>query len=535
MKYNLIRETVTLREKIGNEKTQLVLDGDLIVSDIKPDIDTLLQKDYELYTELVEVVDSRINFSGKLVLKILYLCKGDTKAIHSIDYVIDIKDFLVVENISPDSDISFNMELLNIDYSLQNDRKLSYQAVINVSAHCNKNVFSDVIVDIDNLDDDQVKHGIIKINQFVGDINETINIKEEIHINTGSPNISELLQTNVHISNKDVRIINNNAHVTGNLEITFLYKGDALESLIEIVSHEIPFEKSFSFDEDDVSDTLHPEVFLDCHDKFISVIQDEDGEERCLSLESVISVHIKLTKEIQKRIVIDTYILNKKSNLSLKTLEFDKLISRNKSQCVVKEILTVSDIYPSMLQIIGAKSKCIIDDVTLLNNKILVEGVIDSNVLYIAEDDNKPLCTLKETIPFSQTIETKGAKEGMNINSSASVEHITFNLINDREVDLRITLGLNITVENPQNYRVIDNIEFEDFSDDELGSIASVTIYVVQPKDTLWDIAKKYNTTIQEILTVNDLDIDTNIDGDVENSNKLVPYSKLVIVKKIVL
>ena len=35
---------------------------------------------------------------------------------------------------------------------------------------------------------------------------------------------------------------------------------------------------------------------------------------------------------------------------------------------------------------------------------------------------------------------------------------------------------------------------------------ASVTIYVVNSGDTLWDLAKKYNTTMDSLIKINELE-----------------------------
>jgi len=54
---------------------------------------------------------------------------------------------------------------------------------------------------------------------------------------------------------------------------------------------------------------------------------------------------------------------------------------------------------------------------------------------------------------------------------------------------------------------------------------ASITIYVVQVADTLWKIAKKYNTTIQEIVRVNQIE-DSNV---IKVSQKLIIPGRIVI------
>ena len=53
--------------------------------------------------------------------------------------------------------------------------------------------------------------------------------------------------------------------------------------------------------------------------------------------------------------------------------------------------------------------------------------------------------------------------------------------------------------------------------------MAGAVIYMVQPGDTLWKIAKRYRTTVENILAVN----------EIENPDLIYPGQKLLIIKQI--
>ena len=52
--------------------------------------------------------------------------------------------------------------------------------------------------------------------------------------------------------------------------------------------------------------------------------------------------------------------------------------------------------------------------------------------------------------------------------------------------------------------------------------IVTIIIYVVQPGDTIWNIAKKYNTTGDDIVAIN----------EIENPDKIYPGQKILVLKK---
>ncbi len=51
----------------------------------------------------------------------------------------------------------------------------------------------------------------------------------------------------------------------------------------------------------------------------------------------------------------------------------------------------------------------------------------------------------------------------------------------------------------------------------------SIIIYMIQKDDTLWDIAKRYNTTVDEIVLAN----------NVLSPTTLMPGEKIIIEKKV--
>ena len=53
--------------------------------------------------------------------------------------------------------------------------------------------------------------------------------------------------------------------------------------------------------------------------------------------------------------------------------------------------------------------------------------------------------------------------------------------------------------------------------------MACAVIYMVQPGDTLWKIAKRYRTTVEDILAIN----------EIENPDLIYPGQKLLIIKQI--
>lgn len=56
-------------------------------------------------------------------------------------------------------------------------------------------------------------------------------------------------------------------------------------------------------------------------------------------------------------------------------------------------------------------------------------------------------------------------------------------------------------------------------SEEEIQKNASITIYIISEGDTLWNLAKKYSTTVDEIVRIN----------EIEDPNFLMAGEKILI------
>ena len=79
-------------------------------------------------------------------------------------------------------------------------------------------------------------------------------------------------------------------------------------------------------------------------------------------------------------------------------------------------------------------------------------------------------------------------------------------------------MNMNLDTSKTANLKLIDEIETNGEREEEDYSII---MYVVKKGDTLWKIAKKYGSTIDDIVRTN----------GIENPDKIYPGEKLYIPK----
>ncbi len=518
-----VKKNIIIDKKIGKEISQLLLEGDIIVPDSKPDMDRLLKKSANAYIDSREVGNERISFKGSLDIDILYMAKGEEKTVHSMKASNPINDFINMEGINNDMFVSTSCDITNIEYKIINDRKVSYRAVIDVMAEVISKEENEVVIDIEDLPESQMKKAQISMNRLIIGKNDRFIVKEEINLASGKPNIRELLESRFSICSKEVKASEGKINLSGNLKVLSLYKSDEDDGFIEYFESEVPF--SGSLEAEGCSDGMMAEVKTDILQCFSQVRQDDDGEERIIEIEAEIGTNIKVLKDENIDILEDAYCINKSTDLSREFIEYPLFLCRNKNQCPIKEIVKLDIDCPPILQILSADGKIHIDETKAIDDKIIAEGIIEADILYVTNKDELPIYCYNTVMPFRQAIEAKGinADKKLLLSIDSGIEHIGVNMLSDNEVELRCVINFDLLIREEKKLGIIFDVDFTPLESDVIDSIASMSIYIVQNGDTLWKIAKKYNTSIDDIIMVN----------DIENPDKIYPGERLLILKRV--
>ena len=263
-------------------------------------------------------------------------------------------------------------------------------------------------------------------------------------------------------------------------------------------------------------------MWLQLLDQQVTVRTDDDGEDRALEVEVSIGVEMKVHSAETLQMLEDAYIINQQLDCEKTVVRYPQLVCLNRNQTHVKEVVAIGGNDPDILQIIRVKGQAYLDEVQAVEDKIIVEGAISADILYVAQSDAMPLAGHRAMVPYRQVIEARGASPGMAVNVDASIEHVIFNMLSPREIEVRFQMTFNTQVTGQAEVCIVENVEIKDMPPDALTDQPSMTVYVVQNGDNAWKIAKKYNMPLDELTAVNEL----------ENHMKITAGQKLLILKK---
>ena len=518
MPFELIKTDKETYETIGRGTTQVLLEGDIIVPDIKPDIAEVLRVVAHPYIEEDKAAEDRVGFKGGLRLCIIYMAKKAEKPVHSMQDTLTFEDFINIDGVNRLSDVQTWVKLTHLEYKLINDRKVGVKAIVTVCAAAWQKQTNEILQDAvgNGL---QLKTCTVTMNKSTNNKKDRFVIKEQLNIDRSKPDIGQILECDVTLCQKEVRAVNGGVSVKGEGAVSVLYTGEDQESIVELGEFWIPFNGVVEIDE--VTQEMYPHADLTVEKIDAYVLPNEDGEDRVVDLEVTVQAVAGADETKKQDFITDAYTTHGQVEIETQNMEYMQMVGRNTTRANIKENLMLEKNMPDIMQVVKAWGTAVLDDSSVIDDRVNANGAISLQVMYIAKDDDSPVEVVEFLLPFEQTIEVMGAKAKDEAEVNVCVEKVSINMLSGREIEATATLIIETNVARKEVQQVISGIE--ESQEPSPRKLYSVVVYVVQKGDSLWSIAKKYNTTVNDILQVN----------DIENPDLIYPGQKILILRRL--
>ena len=287
---------------------------------------------------------------------------------------------------------------------------------------------------------------------------------------------------------------------------------------MQIIENEIPF--THSLDLETIGDNISRHTDFSLNKYNVEALADLDGEKRILHITATVNINADAYSLCEQEILTDAYSLSQKFRLASDSVD-GMLISEDISgQFVLRDSATKPENLPDITQIVNVSAVPGDYSFTSENGKINVAGNIICNILYLTEDEEAPIASFSSSVPFVQSIDCPQADSEMLVFAGVFVNHISFNIMSPGETEFRISAIVKGSSVKPCKFSNVCEISqpenpFLEISDDR----PAILLYVVQPNDTLWKIAKKYNAPLEILKEVNAL----------SNPELIYPGQKLLI------
>lgn len=517
----LIKKNIHMNGLKAKASTQIILDEDINVLDSNEDIGRIVQEKAHFHIDEVKGEDNQAIVKGTVFVDILYTDVHGEGTLYVMHVKLPVEELVHMDGITALDNINAKGELEDIAISLINSRKVNIKGIISLKISADALKDEEVIVEIrDDKKSVQMMGDVLNLLQLRVHKKDNCRLKDEIVLSSAKPNIYQLLWYHVQPGNVEIKKLDNQLSVHGELKIFLMYVSEEEHHPMQIVEEVVPFHNTLECM--GCSPDMVSQIQWEMNQFLVEVKPDYDGEERIFSVEAVMEMDIRLFAEEEIQILADAYSTAEEVIPVREDMNCQALLVKNQSKSRFAGTVSIGKNQPRILQIYQACGVVRPDEVQETEEGLLVEGVVSVQLLYVTSDDEMPYASIKGQIPFRQMVEVPDMEEHTDYMIQADLEQLQAMMSDSEEVEFKGVINLDVLVLGHRNMKVIKEIEVRDMDYGRLNDIPGMTGYIAEEGDTLWSIAKEYSTTVEMLREMNDF-----------KGNEVKRGDKFLIIKKI--
>lgn len=497
MQVDVTKENFVLNKIVGQKSETIIVEGDMIVPDIKPDILSTINTTGNVCVYKKEVLDGKIRIDGDVNVYVIYLADNQEETIRSLNTNIDFTQILDLDGCTPSMSLDENVKIKAIECKVLNGRKIKVSATLqfDLAIYSNENV--DIINQINNIEDIQSCKSNLNVNSLVGEGCSKAYAKDTIAIEN-IDNLAEILKVDIAIVNKDIKISYNKVLGKADVNTKIMYLTE--DNRIKVAQNNIPimgFVDIENINEDNICDMKYKLKNV--------VVKPNSVEEHSIYIEVEVELYCRAYENKDICIIQDMYSPTQNIDFNQRCINTMSNKCEIKSTCNIREKMIIPEINGN--EIYDVEVTPIILSKNATKTRVMYEGEVRLNFIF-ASNSTSGINVKQTKLPFNYNVDSELILQDMNIDTQIEISNPNFIVGTDGTIDTNIDLEFKLNMSNTTKINIIDEVNIDETRDKQ---IYSMIIYFVKPDDTLWNIAKKFKSTVEDILRVNNIEDENKI------------------------
>lgn len=500
MEFDVCKEKVCINKLICEKRDLIFVEEDMIVPDSKPDILNTINLTGEVCIYKDEAVDERIKLEGCVNTYIMYLPDSQNNNLRGLNANINFSQIISVPEARNGMNTETNVVVKSLECKVLNGRKINVRAGLEVNVKLYRAEDIEIINGINNIPKIQTLEKNFIINSLVGRGTTKVYVKDTLNLGE-QDEILEVLKADVNLVDNDIKISYNKVLSKCEAEVKIMYLTQ--DNRINTAQGKIPAvgfidiqnvsEENICDIKNDIRNILIRPSSSEEHSIYVEI----ELEETCICFEK---------KEISA--IQDIYSPSADINFTQKrvTATSDKIV-RNKNFTVTSKT-NISDLVDGSM--LDTQVTAMVNKEQKTATNIMYEGELVVN--FIFTQGNSSVNSKVSKIPFDFSIDNPLMSEQVNVDTRMSIANKNFAVKPNGDVECSIEMECVSEFYENVSINVIDNIQVGELKREVNDDYDSLIIYIVQSGDSLWKIAKKFRTTVDEIAIVNGIEDRDKID-----------------------
>ena len=495
MDLELVRNTYSGAAVIYDKTAEETVTADINLPDYLPDIVRIISSEMSAGITSCTAASEKVTADGTAVIRILYCCEEGK--LHCITQNRDFSLRFDIPGLTAADCVSVSAVTDYLNCRAASQRKAEINGKLSVPLRVTRKTETQVLGAAQN-DSIQMLSQSTLISSLTGIAEKTISLSDVFEIPAGSQDIAAVTSAKAYVTVTDIKQISGKVMIRGEfyLDIAYITQGEA--QAIAHIKHNLPVNQIIETQgvtENSVCDTDVRVLGVD-----VQVRAKTDNTMRLIDLSAVLGVNVRAYETQEISVVTDAYCTTCVTQPQYSNARFTLRTGRIDDVYVMREQLDVSSVHVADVSDISCTPDAV--NIAFENGRARIDGSL--KVKALVTDTQAQTVSIERTADFYCDYPVDATLDSNTGECTVAVAACDSIIISPEKLEIRAELLVHLTTFGLTEERIVTDIAVTGERESRAVG-AAVTVYFPSEGERLWDIAKRYNTTVEAIRLENEL------------------------------
>ncbi len=489
MELKLSRQPFFINEIILDTEAEQAVECDALLPDYCPDILRILKCTVQPAVTSRRVSGLRVELEGTACITVHYVSPAGSIA--RSEYKVPFSRSLDLKAEPQNPVVGVRCRVSYVNCRAVNQRRLDIRGAVALQVQVLACREEQAVTGAEGMGL-QLRRDRMTATRLLGQGSRETTLDETLELAYGKAPIQSILLSRGRAAVSECRVSAGKAVVKGELEIHLLYETtaggwDQMECTLPVAA---------IVEVEGMDDTSRCDAAQEVLSLSMEPVQDNDGEYRCIRLEAVVLTTVRAHGEYEAVTCSDCYSTRNQCSFRPRTVSTQRLCTVVKDPFSIRESMPLPENVESIIdlwcEVAGCEARPEADGVTAAGRLTIC--------MFARMKDGEIYC-------FDKQLETerKTSVEGSSLSFQPRMccTACGYTFTANDAIEVRCDLLLEGCVYAQQKATLVDDIAVDEKKPKEDTACSGLYLYLPDEGETLWDIAKRYNTSVDRILDEN--------------------------------
>lgn len=497
MNLKINRENLSVSEKLYDGSQEQSVELDYILPDYYQDIFKMVKCTVLPAVTSYSINGDTLSYELTADVKFLYCSEKDSR-MHCINQrLVYNKNVNIGEN-AENAVVSLKSKTDHVSCRVVNKRRVDMRGAVSVKIRVCGQSHQEAVCDIFGMNMQTKK---IPVEYMAKKINKTknITINEDIELGSSKPAVISIVSTDIRLSESENKIVANKLVVKGEAEVKLLY---TCEDGMETMTFNMPYSQIIDMEGLDESYSVSVKAGKLMQD--FTVASDSSDENKIIKAELRICINCCAYKTITIDLVSDLYSTAYLCEHASSDLAIEQPPCSISEKFQEKIVLKSDENEIACVYDVRCDSKNINIHINKADKTVKISGMLMYMAL-IKGENNLPSAIEKEAA-FEYEIPCDKVTQNSTADLQIDWISCSYTLTDSNTVSVKAEIRVSGEIYSSAYYRAVTDVNIDDNVKIVRDGDYALKLYYGVKGENVWNIAKKYCTSVNAVIEENSLD-----------------------------